>query len=210
MRTPIMKELQSHAPFTLLGALTGIALLLLIVITRVRAASLEPAFEGLHALHVFLSAIVTAAMYRRYRRALVPAVLIGFFGSVGIASLSDIVFPHHGGALILRLTGETHHMHFHLPAIEEWWLINPVALLGVAIGIWKPTTKIPHSGHVLLSTWASLFYLVVHAPAGSPWAPLLPLVFIVLFVAVWLPCCFSDIVFPLLFVGEGAIEHEHA
>jgi hypothetical protein len=31
--------------------------------------------------------------------------------------------------------------------------------------------------------------------------------FIVLFIAVWLPCCISDIVFPILFVGPGRVPH---
>jgi hypothetical protein len=48
-----------------------------------------------------------------------------------------------------------------------------------------------------LSTRASLFYLT--AFGATDWLPLLPLVFVVLFFAVWVPCCTSDIVFPLLF-----------
>jgi hypothetical protein len=31
-------------------------------------------------------------------------------------------------------------------------------------------------------------------------------VFIVLFISVWLPCCFSDIIFPMLFVRSS---HSH-
>jgi hypothetical protein len=34
--------------------------------------------------------------------------------------------------------------------------------------------------------------------------------FIVLFLAVWLPCCVSDIVFPLLFVGPDGKHEPHA
>ena len=209
MRTPIFKELKAHAPFTLLGSCTGVALLLAILATRMELARLEPAFESTHALHILVSAVVTAAMYRRYRKGLLAAVVIGYCGSVGIATISDIFFPHHGGRIILKIIGEHKPMHFHLPAVEEWWLINPVALLGTAIGIWWHTTKIPHSIHILLSTWASLFYLVVNAPAGINWLPVLPLVLVVLFVAVWVPCCFSDIAFPLLFVGKGGAVHEH-
>ncbi len=224
----ILKELKSHAPFTLFGALTGIVLMLVITLARVQARTMEPAFMVLHSVHVFLSAIVTAAMYRRYRRYVIPCVLIGLVGSVGIATLSDIVFPHHGGALMLQLAGaervpdvhadeegheahvhaaeERHEPHMHLAFIEQWWLILPVALAGVVIGMWRPATRVPHGGHVLLSTWASLFYLTAHLEAN--WLPLLPLVFVVLFVAVWVPCCVSDIVFPLLFVGKEAVAHE--
>ena len=101
-------------------------------------------------------------------------------------------------------------MAYHVPFIEHWWLINPVALIGVAAGLSGTRTKIPHAGHVLLSTWASLFYLTAHGQAD--WLPLLPLVLAVLFVAVWVPCCVGDIVFPLLFVGKGSREgrgHDH-
>jgi len=90
-------------------------------------------------------------------------------------------------------------MEFHVPFIEEWW-INFLALGGIAIGYWRQTTKIPHFGHVLLSTWASLFYIMAFGKAD--WIPLLPFIFLFLFLAVWLPCCLSDIVYPLLFVRK--------
>ena len=206
----ILQELKAHAPFTLLGSLTGVVVMVIVVLTKLPPARLEPVFEGFHTGHVLLSAIVTAGLYRRYRTNIAACVLIGFVGSVGIATLSDIIFPHHGGALLLELTGEHHGMHdLHLPFIDEWWLINPAALIGVGIGIAWPKTKVPHAGHVLLSTWASLFYLVVHSQAEVSWLPRLPLVLVVLFIAVWLPCCVSDIVFPLLFVGKQAREQGH-
>lgn len=209
----ILRELKAHAPFTAFGAFTGVALMVILVLAKVGHDALAPAFEGAHALHVFLSALVTAAMYRRYGGSVALCVLVGFVGSVGIATVSDVVFPHHGGAIILKVTGEHAHMHFHLPAIEEWWLINPAALLGIAIGVARSETRVPHAGHVLLSTWASLFYVVSHAEGAVNWFPLMPLVLVVLFIAVWLPCCVSDIVFPLLFVPKGAREaavHAHS
>ncbi len=210
MAGPVLKELRTHAPFTLFGALTGVLLMLLLVAARADPRPLHPVFEGLHAAHVLLSAVVTAAMYWRYRRNVIACVAVGIVGSVGIATLSDVVFPHHGGALMLRAAGGQARMDFHLPALEQWWLIFPVALLGVALGMGRPKTRVPHSGHVLLSTWASLFYVFLHAEGQVNWLPLLPLVFVVLFVAVWVPCCVSDIVFPLLFVpGAAGRDHEH-
>ena len=46
------------------------------------------------------------------------------------------------------------------------------------------------------------------------WLPRLPLLFVFLFLAVWIPCCFSDIVFPLLWADKeddhaDALEHAH-
>jgi len=91
-------------------------------------------------------------------------------------------------------------MEFHVPFIEKWW-INLMALAGVAICYRKPVTRMPHFGHVLLSTWASLFYFTAFGIAD--WVPLLPFIFLFLFLAVWIPCCTSDIVYPLLLVGKG-------
>ena len=119
--------------------------------------------------------------------------MIGWTGSIGIATISDAIIPYLGGNLLNA------QMEFHVPFIEEWW-INFLALGGIAIGYWKQTTKIPHFGHVLLSTWASLFYIVAFGEAE--WIPLLPLIFLFLFLAVWLPCCLSDVVYPLLFLRK--------
>ncbi|MEE9583677.1 MAG: hypothetical protein V3W01_03340, partial [Dehalococcoidales bacterium] len=69
----------------------------------------------------------------------------------------------------------------------------------------RPATKFPHFGHVLLSTWASLFYFTAFGVAE--WIPLLPFIFLFLFFAVWLPCCVSDIVFPLLFTRKRLSPH---
>ena len=190
----IAKELKGHAPFTALGAATGIVIMVIIVLGHVPSGVSRTTFYTLHPIHVVLSALVTTAMYMRYRKGRIwTAILIGWTGSIGIATISDAIIPYLGGAL-LHVP-----MEFHVPFIEEWW-INLLALAGIAIGYWRQTTEIPHFGHVLLSTWASLFYFTAFGIAS--WVPLLPFIFLFLFLAVWLPCCMSDIVYPLLFAGE--------
>jgi hypothetical protein len=190
----IAKELKEHIPFTVLGALTGIVITVIIVLGNVPSHVSNTVFYTLHPLHVLLSALVTTAMYVRYKKAKFwVAILIGWTGSIGIATISDALIPYLGGSLLHA------QMEFHVPFIEEWW-INFLALGGIAIGYWKHTTKIPHFGHVLLSTWASLFYIMAFGKAE--WIPLLPFIFLFLFLAVWLPCCLSDIVYPLLFLGK--------
>ena len=191
----IANELKRHAPFTSFGAVTGIILMAIIVLGNVSPEASHTFFYILHPFHVVLSALVTTAIYKQHSKGKVWAViLIGYVGSIGIATLSDAVIPYLGGVL-LNLEIE-----FHLGFVEKWWLVNPMALLGIAIGYWKPTTKFPHAGHVLLSTWASLFYFTAFGTAN--WIPLLPFIFLFLFLAVWVPCCISDIVFPLLFAKE--------
>ena len=201
----IATELKEHVPFTALGALTGIIVMVIIVLGNVPTQISQTAFYTLHPLHVVLSALVTTAMYVRYRKAKIWAViLIGWTGSVGIATLSDAIIPYLSGVL-LHIP-----MEFEVPfietskmpviGIEKWMVVNGAALLGIGLGYWKQTTKIPHFGHVLLSTWASLFYFTSFGTAN--WIPLLPFVFLFLFLAVWIPCCISDIVYPLLFIKE--------
>ena len=201
----IAQELRRHAPFTALGALTGIIIMVIIVFGNIPTQISQTAFYTLHPIHVVLSALVTTAMYTKYKKAKIwAAVLIGWTGSIGIATMSDVLVPYLGGTL-LHID-----MDFHVPfvetskipviGIEKWIVVNGAALLGIAIGYWKQTTKIPHFGHVLLSTWASLFYFTSFGTAN--WLPLLPFVFLFLFLAVWIPCCLSDIVYPLLFIKE--------
>ena len=190
----IAHELKEHAPFTALGAVTGIIIMVIVVLGNIPSHISQTAFLVAHPGHVLLSALVTTAMYARYKRGKVWAlILIGWTGSIGIATISDAIIPYLGGTLLHA------QMEFHVPFIEEWW-INFVALGGIAIGYWKQTTKIPHFGHVLLSTWASLFYFTAFGVAD--WIRLLPAVFLFLFLAVWIPCCTSDIIYPLLFVGK--------
>ncbi|NQT06072.1 MAG: hypothetical protein HQ575_00870, partial [Candidatus Omnitrophica bacterium] len=124
-------------------------------------------------------------------------VLIGYAGAIGIATLSDSVIPYLGETL-LNMPNRGAHIGF----IEQWWLVNPLALLGITIAYFRPSTKIPHLGHVLVSTWASLFHVIMAIGQGVDWIQCV-VIFIFLFLAVWIPCCISDIVFPLLFVKEA-------
>lgn len=201
----IAQELRGHALFTALGALTGIIIMVIIVFGNIPTQISQTAFYTLHPIHVVLSAMVTTAMYVKYKKSKIWAViLIGWTGSIGIATMSDALVPYLGGTLLHV------EMSFHVPfietsempviGIEKWIVVNCAAFLGIAIGYWKQITKIPHFGHVLLSTWASLLYLTSFGTAN--WLPLLPFVFLLLFLAVWIPCCLSDIVYPLLFIKE--------
>ena len=188
----IAHELREHAPFTALGAVSGIIIMVIVVLGNVPSHISQTAFYVSHPLHVLLSALVTTAMYMRYRKGKFwVAILIGWTGSIGIATTSDAILPYLGGTLLHA------QMQFHVPFIEEPW-INLMALAGIGIGYWRQTTKIPHLGHVLLSTWASLFYFTAFGMAD--WIHLLPLIFLFLFLSVWIPCCTSDIIYPLLFV----------
>ncbi|MFW6102294.1 MAG: hypothetical protein ACOC6O_01380 [Chloroflexota bacterium] len=203
----IAKELKEHAPFTALGALTGIIIMVIVVLCNMPPNISQTAFYISHPLHVLLSALVTTAMYRRYKKGKFwVAILIGWTGAIGVATVSDAMIPYLGGTL-LHIP-----MEFEVPfiettkmpiiGIEKWIVINSAALAGIAIAYWRQTTRIPHLGHLLLSTWASLFYIITFGRIAGDWIPLLPFIFLILFLAVWIPCCTSDIIYPLLFVRK--------
>lgn len=197
-------ELKAHVPFTALGAASGVVVMVVMVNTGVPRSVSEKLFNVFHPLHVLLSALVTAGMYRRHSSGkLWATVLIGYVGAVGIATLSDCLIPFLGEWLL-----DLPNREVHLGFIEHWWLVNPLALAGIAVAYIRPTTKIPHAGHMLLSTWASLFHNVM-ATGETLAATTIVLVGVFLFLAVWLPCCTSDIVFPLLFT-RGRHDHHHA
>ena len=198
MAGAIFKELKEHSPFTLFGAMTGV--LIMMVFRHLPHDAAYGIFYVLHPSHVFFSALVTTAVYCRYKPKarqnkgrIWKVLLIGFVGSVGIGTLSDSLIPLWGEHLM-----EMGHPEAHIGFIEEWWIINPAALAGIMIGYKGLWTRFPHAIHVLLSTWASLFHMMMARNSGE--AIQYFGVFIFLFLAVWVPCCMSDIVFPLLFV----------
>jgi hypothetical protein len=196
----IATELRRHAPFTLAGTGIGIVVMASFMLGHVPQRASETLFWVFHPLHVLLSALVTAAMYRlRGGQRLWATLAVGYVGSIGIATLSDSLIPFVGEWL-LGLPNRGLHFGF----LEKWWLVNPLALAGIWLGCRWPLTRVPHAGHVLLSTWASLFHMTM-ALHGAPDVFTVVVIAAFLFLAVWVPCCTSDIIFPLLFVrAEGA------
>jgi hypothetical protein len=196
---PIQFELKAHWPFTLLGAASGIILMMLF--RGMEHETAHTLFRIFHPGHVVFSAIVTTSMFRRYtsdqRGALYfcKVLLIGYIGSIGIGTLSDSLIPFLGETLL-----ELPHREAHIGFIEHWWLVNPLAIGAVIFAYFLPRTHLSHTAHVMLSTWASLFHMMMalDPTATTPYFG----IFLFLFLAVWIPCGVSDIAFPLLFIPE--------
>jgi len=201
----IVRELKEHSSFTVFGAITGIVIMAIFHNIPYRLS--YTIFYTLHPVHVVLSALVTASMYDIHKRKesrggyqIWKLLIVGYIGAVGIATLSDSVIPYFGEVLL-----DMPKRSIHIGFVEKWWLVNPLAILGVAIAYFRPATKFPHAGHVLLSTWASLFHIMMAGAWTLGWLSYITILFF-LFIAVWIPCCMSDIVFPLLFVKESEKE----
>jgi len=202
----VYDELRHHAPFTAIGAVTGIALILVFhfadIMAQVNQIS-ETVFYVLHPLHVTFSAIVTTSLYRKYKsKAILSTIVVGYVFSVDMATLSDSLIPYLG-EIALALPQPEAHIGF----LEEWWLVNLAAFAGIGFSFIKPATKLPHSAHVLISTWASLFHIIM-ALGTTVSAVQFVIIFLFLFIAVWVPCCLSDIALPMIVVGKQ-LPHEH-
>ncbi len=196
----IVHELKAHSPFTALAVL--IAIFLVILLQYFLQVSLnEDVFHLAHFLHLIVSAVATAAIYYRYKKSFLKALLIGVLGALIIGSLSDVIFPFLGGLII------DSQMHFHLPIIEETFLTLSLAVFGALIGVFIKISKIPHLLHVFLSVFASLFYLLAFSAGFT--LIYFSGVFLIVFIAVILPCCLSDIVFPLFFCQKGQGTEKH-
>ena len=188
-------ELKVHAPFTLLGSLTGALIMVGFLMIKIPESTSHGLFMIFHPLHVFFSALATSAVYYLHNKkcGIVKLMFIGYVGSIGIATLSDCIIPFIGEKML-----DLPNPGLHLGFIHLWWLVNPLAFAGIFVARFFPTTKMPHLIHVLISTWASLFHITM-AMGDSVSAGTFIMITLFLFIAVWIPCCTSDIIFPLMF-----------
>lgn len=164
-------------------------------------------FHLFHPAHMLFSAAATAAMYMRFEGKVLKAVVVGLIGAIGVCGISDIAMPH----VSLRLLGVA--APWHICVVEHPAMVLPFACIGVLLGIATAggavrSTLISHSLHVLASTMASIFYMV--GPLGVvAWIDRIGAVFLFVVLAVMIPCCLSDIVFPLLMSKSGREAYAH-
>ncbi len=212
----IWDELRHHVPFTAFG--TSIALILLglltVALSPSKAAMSEyghELFHVFHPLHILFSATATTAMFWRHEERFFKAIVIGLIGSLGICGISDAFLPFIGGKVVGI------EMEFHWCLIVHPEIVLTFAIFGVLIGLvstnmahGRVPTIFSHSSHVFISTMATMFYLM--AFGFTEWIPHIVETFLIIFLGVTLPCCTSDIIFPLLLskpiVGQIYKYHE--
>lgn len=209
-------ELLEHMPFSVSSVAIGLTFAGLICYLRPEAAGHDhhgvpthTLFHLFHPAHMFFSAAATTAMFSRYDRKPLKAAVIGLIGAIGVCGISDIGVPH------LALLMMDKHVEPHICIIQNPWLVLPFAVTGVFVGLAAAggvtrSTLFSHALHVLTSTAASIFYLIAPLdPLG--WIDDLGRMFIFVIVAVMVPCCLSDIVFPLLMAksarAQATAEH---
>jgi hypothetical protein len=175
-----------------MGFLTFLAVLF-DVEARIPVASME-LFHVSHASHILFSAVTMTALFWKHEKTIAKAMVVGLIGSIVIGTLSDALFPYVGA----RFLGVQ--MHLHVDIIEHPWIILPFAVVGVLGGFLFPqaiekSTQYTHSMHIFISSAASILYLMSFGM--TEWIHQLGAVLIITLLAVMIPCCLSDIVFPL-------------
>lgn len=195
----IFRELKHHLPFTLVASfVAGVLVAVFYSSGRIPSESL---FEIMHPAHVMVSAVATSALYWKYKKSYWKSIFVGIVGAILIGSLSDVVFPF--------LTGNLFSLHtsFHLPIIEKPILILGIAFFGAILGMYSNLFRLSHMLHVFLSVFASLFYFLAFSVEMN--IGVILLVSGLVFIAVYVPCCISDIVFPLLFIKKPCLKCGH-
>lgn len=198
----ILTELAHHLPYSIFGVTLGIIFVAVLSFfaqiahaEHEMAHAAEELFHVFHPAHILFSAVATTAMFWKHDdKSIVKAAAVGIVGSLSICGLSDIGFPYAGGILMGQPMG------FHVCLIEEPGLVIPFAVVGVMAGFmvtktFERSTEYSHGVHVFLSSTASILYLVSYGL--TDWTHAVGGVFLVTLIAVMIPCCLSDIVFPL-------------
>jgi len=198
MRSKIFHELKEHIPFTALASLIAVIIMAFLLMKTNLISYVTSAFWVFHPAHVFFSAIVSAAIFYKYRSKFWLALILSMLIAVIIGSLSDVIFPYIG-SLLFKIP-----ISFELPALEFPIIIFGVAFLGSLLGIASKFTKFPHFLHVLISLLASLLYIFAYSTSLGLATYIA--IFIITTISVVIPCCLSDIVFPIIFSGKNKKE----
>ena len=204
----VIEELRDHIPYSIFSVATGMIILGILTFGAQILGSInisDPSkglFHVFHPIHLLFSATATTAMFWRHERRFFKAVIIGFIGAVGICGISDIFIPYIAGFLL----GVK--MQLHICIVEHPGFIMPFVITGIFAGLIVPSTTqkstlFSHAAHVLVSSMASILYLIGFGL--TEWIRVAGMVFIYMVLAVIIPCCMSDIVFPLLLTKRTEI-----
>ena len=201
----IAVEFFHHLPYSAIGV--GAAFGIVLALEKIgweQTPLLQ--FHLTHPLHLFLSAIVTSAMFWKHEHKVAKGIIVGILGTIPLCTMSDIIFPFFGA----RLMGTT--LPLHICLLREPVMVLSATGLGIAAGFllvrWLDhITEFTHMLHVLVSSLASLLYLITFDQ--TLWQSAVAATFIITLIAVWVPCCLSDIVFPLAFTSEIAPHEPH-
>lgn len=205
----IKTELLVHLPYAILSVALGMIVLSFVqYFTQANGAidtsnyrdSSSLLFHSFHFLHIIFAATGTMITYLRFSKKILRGIIIGMISTSFFCALSDVILPY----LVGRVLGVPLHLHFCV--VSELHNVLPFLAVGIINGF---LLSRQHSGlldlfsvashflHILISSFASIFYLFSHG--FTAWQANIGLLFIFLIFAVVFPCTFSDVIVPLYF-----------
>jgi hypothetical protein len=155
-------------------------------------------------MHIVFAATGTLITFFRFSKSVWKGIIIGGLTASFFCLLSDSILPYLGG-LALGVP-----MHFHICFVSELDKVLPFLFVGLLNGYVMSRhhsskqsfySTFSHFIHILISSFASMFYLVAHG--FNEWAHDIGFVFLFLIVAVVVPCTFSDVVVPMWFAKRA-------
>ena len=92
-RDTIWRELKHHLPFTLVVSLfAGVLVALAFIFNLGSNGFLGDMFGIIHPAHILVSAAATAAIFRKYKKSVVAAGLIGVVGAILIGARRPCIY----------------------------------------------------------------------------------------------------------------------
>ncbi|HSW73672.1 MAG TPA: hypothetical protein VLG71_00810 [Candidatus Limnocylindria bacterium] len=211
-------ELVHHLPYAIFSVAFALSVLsFLVYLSFLGGASndiicrgSDALFHSFHFMHIVFAATGTLITFYRFSNNIFKGLLVGLFSATVFCTLSDVFLPYLGGTLMGV------NMHLHICFFSELHNILPFLFVGLFNGFVMSRHPGSHQGlfsifshfvHILISTFASMFYLVSHG--CTDWYLNIGFVFLFLVVAVVVPCTLSDVVVPMAFARADKKHAKH-
>lgn len=212
------EEIMCHLPYAVFSVAFGLAILSFLAYSSCVTAANNAAvclgshilFHSFHFMHIVFAATGTMITFLRFSNNVLKAFAIGAVSTMLFCTLSDAVLPYVGG-LILGVD-----MHFHLCFLTELSNVVPFLVVGLCNGYLMSRHDSSRQGvysifshfiHILISSFASIFYLVSNG--FTEWYLSIGPVFVFLVFAVVVPCTMSDVVVPMMFAKADKSNEKH-
>lgn len=208
----ILGELMCHLPYGIFSVALGLCILSFLTyltygtsdVKTIRSGA-KVLFHSFHFLHIVFASTGTLIAFFRFSQNVWRGILVSIFTTIVFCTLSDAVLPYLAGRI---LEGN---MHFHLCFFTELKNVLPFLTVGLLNGVVMGKYHRAHGGfyssvfshffHILISSFASLFYLIYCGMVN--WSSMIGLVFLFLVIAVVVPCTLSDVVIPMAAARSG-------
>ncbi len=205
-------ELVCHLPYAIFSVALGLAVVSFVSFFALATAAndlvikkgAKVLFHSFHFMHIAFAATGTLITFFRFSSNKFKALIVGILSPSIFCTLSDAILPYLGGTAL----GVP--MKFHLCFATELSNVLPFLFIGILNGFVMSMhhkhkqgfySVFSHAVHIIISSFASIFYLVSHGFLN--WYSQIGMVYLFLVWAVVIPCTISDVVIPMMIARTG-------